>query len=85
MIQTYYKYRPASVGALALLVRADGKDRITQQYIADMLRVVAMRPGYTPVPLREILNAKPRKQMDAPKGERFVDDMISTFRKGGGR
>lgn len=84
MIQAYYKYKPASYRALALLVYADAKDRLAQAYMADMLRVCAMRPQFTPPSLHDLLNAKPRKKNTKEKGEAFVDKLLKTFGKGGG-
>lgn len=83
MIQAYYKYKPASFGALALLVHADGKDRLTQMYMADMLRVCALRPQFTPPSLHDLLNAKPRKKPAKDKGAAFVDKLLKTFGEGG--
>lgn len=83
MIQTYYKYKPASYKALALLVYADGKDRLTQAYMADMLRACAMRPQYIPPSLHDILSAKKKKAMTPEAGKAFVDNMINTFLEGG--
>lgn len=83
MIQAYCKYKPASFEALALLVYADGKDRMTQAYIAEMLRVCAMRPQFTPPSLQDMLKAKSKKAMTPEKGEAFVDNLISTFLEGG--
>lgn len=83
MIQAYYKYKPTSFVALALLVRADGKDRVTQWYTADMLRLLAARWHRDIPPLADLLTAKPRKKMTVEKANDFVDDMIRTFGKGG--
>lgn len=84
MIQAYCKYRPTSFEALALLVCADGKDRIMQMYTADMLRLVASVFYSSDLPtLAERLNAKPRKRMTAENANDFVDMMIRTFGKGG--
>lgn len=87
MIQAYYKYRPASMEALALLVYADGKDRITQMYYADMLRVIAnsLKPAFQPPRLFDLQKAKPRKAITQDKASGFVDDMIARFKKGGKR
>lgn len=83
MIQAYCKYRPTSFEALALLVCADGKDRIMQMYTADMLRLVAS-VFYSDLPtLAELLTAKPKQKMTAEKANDFVDMMIRTFGKGG--
>lgn len=82
MIQTFYKYKPASFEALALLVYADGKDRLTQKYIADMLRVCAARPNHIPPSIHEALNSKPRKAMSKRNCETFVDNLLHTFLKG---
>ena len=83
MIQAFHKYKPASLGALALLVYADGKDRVTQEYMADMLYACAYRRGVQPPRLRDLLNAKPRKAMTREKGNAFVDKLLRVFKKGG--
>lgn len=82
MIQAYYKYRPVSFEALALLAYADGKDRITQQYTADMLCLIATRPQFKPPMLHEVLKPK-RAEKTVAFGSRFVDKMIRVFSKGG--
>ena len=79
MIQAYYKYRPASFGALALLVCADGKDRAAQMYHADMLRLlVGAYYESKPPRLHDLFNGK---VMTAEKANAFVDKMFRTFRK----
>lgn len=83
MIQAYYKYRPASFEALALLVCADGKDRLTQIYTADMLRLVASMRYEGIKPLRELLRPSKHKKLTADKARDFVADMIRTFGKAG--
>lgn len=87
MIQAYYKYKPASYRALALLVYADGKDRMTQEYHADMLRAIAMRPSFAPPSLREILISKPKKALTREqakkKADSYVDKLLRTFGRGG--
>lgn len=85
MIQAYYKYRPASIETLALLVYADGKDRLTQVYFADLLRGLMLRrpPAELPPRLPDVLNAKPRPKTTAAKASGFVDELIRTFGKGG--
>ena len=85
MIQAYYKYKPASFGALALLVCADSKDRFTQLYIADMLRLpLPAKQGVTPPPrLPDIFSMKKSRAEDARKADVFVDNLIQTF--GGGK
>ena len=81
VIQAYYKYRPASLEALALLVYADGKDRLTAVYMADMLRACAMRPQFIPPSIHELFSKKKaRKKID---GASFVDKLLRTFGKGG--
>lgn len=82
MIQAFYKYKPASFRALALLVYADGKDRLTQKYMADMLRACAIRPQYIPPSIHEVLKAKPRKATPKEKCGAFVDNLLHTFLKG---
>lgn len=86
MIQCYYKYKPASIEALALLVRADDKDRFIQVYIADMLRGLFTRriPKDVPPRVTEILKTKKKKKMTAKKADSFVDKMIRTFVGKGG-
>lgn len=85
MIQAYYKYRPTSFEALALLVCADGKDRIIQMYAAEMMRLAAS-VYYSDLPvLADVLTAKPRKRVTAENANDFVDMMIRTFGKGGGK
>ena len=80
MIQAYYKYRPASLGALALLVCADGKDRAAQLYHADMLRLlVGAYYESKPPRLCDIFNGK--GGMTAEKANAFVDKMFRTFGK----
>ena len=84
VIQVFYKYKPASYRALALLVYADGKDRMTLRYMADMLRAVACRPQFLPPSLHEILNAKPIAVDQAKtqkKAETFVDELLRRFKK----
>lgn len=86
MIQAYYKYKPASFEALALLVCADAKDRITQLYQAELLRLMLLHRRLPELPpkLTDILNNRPQKgRMTAEKASGFVDDMIAAFRKGG--
>lgn len=83
MIQAYYKYKPTSFEALALLVCADGKDRIIQMYTADMLRLVASGFCSGLPTIADVLNAKPRKMVTAENANDFVDMMIRTFGKGG--
>ena len=83
MIQAYYKYRPASFEALALLVCADGKDRLTQIYTADMLRLIASTRYEGIKPLHEWLRPSKKKKLTADKARSFVDDMIRTFGKAG--
>lgn len=92
MIQAYYKYRPASFEALALLACADSNDRLAQRYQADMLRMIMLlhippaerNPEEIPS-LAELLSSKPRKKITAEKATDFVDNMIAAFRKGGVR
>lgn len=87
VIQAYYKYRPASYEALALLVCADSKDRLTQVYITDMLRLLLThrRVDVLPPRLTDIFDSKQKKTINAEKAETFVDDMIHAFRKGAGK
>lgn len=83
MIQAYYKYRPASFGALVLLVGADGKDRRAQGYMADMLYLVAST-RYKDLPsFADYMQRKPRQRMTAEKANAIVDDMIRKY--GGGK
>ena len=82
VIQAYYKYKPASFRALALLVDADGKDRMTQLYMANMLRACAMRPNFTPPGLHELMKKNKRKPTTREKGKKFVDNLIRAFRGG---
>lgn len=85
MIQAYYKYRPASLEALALLVCADSKDRLTQLYITDMLRILLAHRRIDELPprLTDLFTPNPKKKMNAEKADSFVDRMIGAFRKGG--
>lgn len=87
MIQAYYKYKPASFEALALLVRADGKDRFSLMYIAEMMRFLMLKrpPAELPPSLRECLNGPKKPVMNAEKAEGFVDKMIRTFSGKGGK
>lgn len=84
MIQAYYKYRPASYEALALLVCADSKDRLTQLYITDMLRILLAHRRIDELPprLTDLFVKKPKKKMNAEKADSFVDRMIGAFWKG---
>jgi hypothetical protein len=85
VIQAYYKYRPASFKALALLVHADSKDRFAQIYHADMLRMIssALKPSFQPPRLFDLLNMKQKKEMTKEKASDFVDKLIHRFGKGG--
>lgn len=83
MIQAYYKYRPASFEALALLVCADGKDRLTQIYTADMLRLIASTRYEGIKPLSEWLHPSKKQKLTENKAQAFIDDMIRTFGKAG--
>lgn len=85
MIQCLHRYRPASFEALVFLVRADEKDRVTQLYVADMLRLLVATRLEAPPPLYDMLRAKPRQNMTAKNAESFVDNMIRTFGGKGGR
>ena len=82
VIQAYYKYRPASLETLALLVYADGKDRLTTVYMADMLRACAMRPQFIPPSLKDVLHPKRPKKPDGT-AHGFVDKLLQRFKKGG--
>lgn len=84
MIQAYYKYRPASLEALVLLVCADGKDRIVQMYTADMLRLIASA-RYTNLPILADIIRTQRKKPTAVNADAFVDDMLRVFGGGGER
>lgn len=88
MIQAYYKYRPASIETLALLVYADGKDRFAQQYMAEMLRELLVKPPLAklekePPSLYEIFDTK-SKAPSPKKASGFVDKMIRIFSVKGG-
>ena len=83
VIQAYYKYRPASLETLALLVYADTKDRITMTYMADMLRVCAMRPQFVPPSIHELFSKNKHKTRKKVDGASFVDKLLRTFGKGG--
>ena len=84
MIQAYYKYKPVSFEALALLVGADCKDRVAMHYMADMLWLNLMRSPFekyqTTLPkLSEIICRQRKTTMTAKKAESFVDKLIRTF------
>lgn len=83
MIQCLYKYRPTSFGALVFLVRADEKDRVTQVYTADMLRLLVATRYEAPPRLLDVLTGRPKEKMTAEKANAVVDDMIRRFAKGG--
>lgn len=85
MIQAYYKYKPASFGALALLVCADSKDRFTQEYIADMLRLLLSHRRLAELPPRvaECIHGKVQPKMTKEQAGSFVDRVILTFKGDG--
>lgn len=83
MIQCLHRYRPTSVEALVFLVRADEKDRVSQLYLADMLRLLVATCYEAPPRLLDMLTGQPRKKMTAEKANAIVDDMIRRFSKGG--
>lgn len=86
MIQAFYKYKPASFRALALLVYADGKDRLVERYRADalwVLGVCAFRHDFKLPRLGDILKNKSKKPKVSDAPGAFVDKLLRAFGKGG--
>lgn len=81
LIRALYKYRPASIRALASLAQADNQDEAARVYFGDLLRVCAMAnlaKGAEVPRLTEYLAPKHTQDKDA---ESLKQELLARLRE----
>ena len=81
LIVTLYKYRPASVRALAGLAYADRKDEATRVYFADVLRIIALKGAGEGAELRTLNEFLTPVQKDERSAEEIKQSILSRLKE----